>query len=125
MERVMPPRLHLVSLQPQLNDDNQLAIKMIVAGDSADHAIELVRRMEESQRFRDTRIDTQSAAQGGGAAGGDAVQFVIDALYVSTLEARTQQEPAVAKPDVRTKPAKPGSRPKPDARSKPVLGSKG
>ena len=124
MERVMPPRLHLVSLQPQLNDDNQLAIKMIVAGDSADHAIELVRRMEDSQHFRETRIDTQSAAQGGGAAGGDAVQFVIDALYISTLEARTKQEPGTAKPDVRTKPAKPGARPKPDARTKPVLGSK-
>jgi type IV pilus assembly protein PilN len=124
MERVMPPRLHLVSLQPQLNDDNQLVIKMIVAGDSADHAIELVRRMEESQHFRETRIDTQSAAQGGAAAGGDAVQFVIDAMYVSTQDARIKPATEAAKPDVPKKPMKPGSRPKPDARTKPVLGSK-
>lgn len=124
MERVMPPRLHLVSLQPQLNDDNQLVIKMIVAGDSADHAIELVRRMEESQHFRETRIDTQSAAQGGGAAGGDAVQFVIDAMYVSTQDARIKPATEAAKPDVAKKPVKPGSRLKPDARTKPVLGSK-
>ena len=34
LEKVMPPRLHLVSIKPQLNDDNQLAIKMVVAGDS-------------------------------------------------------------------------------------------
>ena len=124
MERVMPPRLHLVSLQPQLNDDNQLVIKMIVAGDSADHAIELVRRMEESQHFRETRIDTQSAAQGGSAAGGDAVQFVIDAMYVSTQDARIKPATEAAKPDAPKKPVKPGSRPKPDARTKPVLGSK-
>lgn len=124
MERVMPPRLHLVSLQPQLNDDNQLVIKMIVAGDSADHAIELVRRMEESQHFRETRIDTQSAAQGGGAAGGDAVQFVIDAMYVSTQDARIKPATEAGKPAGPKKPVKPGSRPNPDARTKPVLGSK-
>jgi type IV pilus assembly protein PilN len=107
MERVMPPRLHLVSLQPQLNDDNQLAIKMMVAGDSPDRAIELVKRMEESQHFRETRIDTQTASQG--SSGGDAVQFVINALYVSVQDSRTKQE---------SSPTKPGSRTKHDPRSK-------
>src|ERR1700747_1624797 len=41
LERVMPPRLHLVSIQPELNADNQLAIKMVGAGDSPERAIEL------------------------------------------------------------------------------------
>jgi type IV pilus assembly protein PilN len=112
LERVMPPRLHLVSIQPQLNDDNQLAIKMIVAGDSPERAIELVKRMEESQHFRETRIDTQTAAQGGGS---DSVQFGINALYVSVQDSGTKQE-SHTKPDSRTKPV---SRPKPDSRSKP------
>jgi type IV pilus assembly protein PilN len=82
LEKVMPPRLHLVSIQPQLNEDNQLAIKMIVAGDSSERAIELVRRMEESKHFRETRIETQSYA----VQGGDTVQFGIGALYVPTRE---------------------------------------
>ena len=115
MERVMPDRLHLVSLQPQLNDDNQLVIKMVVAGDSAEHAIELVKRMEESQHFRETRIDTQSAAQGGAGGGGDAVQFTIDALYVSTWDAPAKVEPAAT-------PSKPAVRPKPKGMPKPVPG---
>jgi type IV pilus assembly protein PilN len=121
MERVMPPRLHLVSLQPQLNDDNQLAIKMVVAGDSAEHAIELVKRMEESQHFRETRIDTQNAAQGGAAAGGDAVQFGINALYVSAQDSHTQAVASPAKPASLPKSGlrilKPGSGTKVDARS--------
>src|SRR5215831_7528797 len=36
LEKVMPPRVHLVSISPQLNDDNQLELKMTVAGDSRD-----------------------------------------------------------------------------------------
>ncbi len=82
LEKVMPPRLHLVSIQPQLNEDNQLAIKMMVAGDSPERAIELVRRMEDSKHFRETRIETQS--RGGGA--GEEVQFGIVALYIPSYE---------------------------------------
>lgn len=79
LEKVMPPRVHLVSIQPQLNEDNQLAIKMVVAGDSTERAIELVRRMEESKHFRETRIESQSQT---GQPGADNVQTEIGALYV-------------------------------------------
>src|SRR5215469_13672094 len=48
LEHVMPKRLHLVSIQPQMIEDNQLAIKMVVAGDSRADALQLVRRMEDS-----------------------------------------------------------------------------
>jgi Tfp pilus assembly protein PilN len=82
LERVMPARIHLVSIQPQLNDDNQLAIKMVVAGDSSERAIELVRRMEDSQHFRETRIENYGTATQ--QQGGDTVQVAIDALYVPT-----------------------------------------
>jgi hypothetical protein len=79
LEKVMPPRVHLVSIQPQLNEDNQLAIKMLVAGDSTERAIELVRRMEESKHFRETHIESQSQT---GQPGPDNVQTQIGALYV-------------------------------------------
>jgi len=81
LERVMPPKIHLVSIQPQLNDNNQLEIKMIVAGESSEKALELVKRMEDSKHFHETRIDHQGAAnvQPGSS---DTVQFQINALYV-------------------------------------------
>src|SRR6202162_5084320 len=56
LEKVMPPRVHLMSINPQLDEDNQLGLKMTVAGDSRDRAIELARRMEESRRFAQTNI---------------------------------------------------------------------
>ncbi len=57
LERVMPARLHLVSIQPAMAPGNQLEIKMVVAGESRERALELVRKMESSQRFQQTQIE--------------------------------------------------------------------
>ncbi|MGA7379502.1 MAG: PilN domain-containing protein [Terriglobales bacterium] len=91
LERVMPPRLHVISIQPEFAPDNELAIKLVVAGDSRDRALDLVRKMEESQHFQQTQIEQESAEAGSGATAGDTVKFNISALYVSgaTLPAST------------------------------------
>ena len=60
LEKVMPARVHLVSIHPELDEDNQLKLKMMVAGDSRDRAIELARRMEDSRRFTQTYIETET-----------------------------------------------------------------
>jgi len=78
MERVMPPRVHLVSIHPQLNDDNQLVLKMSVAGDSRDRAIELMRRMEETRAFAQTQIDNEEHLINAG----DNIKIDINAIYV-------------------------------------------
>jgi Tfp pilus assembly protein PilN len=86
LERLMPPKIHLVSIAPELNEDNQLAIKMVVAGDSAERAFELVRRMEGSKHFRETRIEGQISQQGV-----EGVQVSILALYVPIFEQETSR----------------------------------
>jgi Tfp pilus assembly protein PilN len=84
LEKVMPPRVHVVSISPELDEDNQLALKMVVAGDSRDRAIELARRMEESRRFAQTAIlraahsDSQT---------GDTELVEIAAVYVPEVSA--------------------------------------
>jgi Tfp pilus assembly protein PilN len=80
LEKVMPPRVHLVSISPQLDEDNQLALKMTVAGDSRDRAVELARRMEESRRFAQTRIMSEHSVPQSQT--GDSEQFEIAALYI-------------------------------------------
>jgi type IV pilus assembly protein PilN len=80
LERVMPPRLHVVSIQPEMASDNQLAIKLVVAGESRERALELVRKMESSQRFQQTQIEQESTQNG--QTPGDNVQFNISASYV-------------------------------------------
>jgi type IV pilus assembly protein PilN len=94
LEKVMPARLHLVSIHPELDEDNQLKVKMMVAGDSRERAIELARRMEDSRRFSQTYIYTEHIAT---AHTGDSVEVGIDAIYVpQTGVPQTGSEPAPA-----------------------------
>src|SRR5579885_3519262 len=79
LEKVMPPRVHLVSISPELDEDNQLALKMTVAGDSRDRAVELARRMEESRRFAQTRVKAETFVL---SQTGDNEQFDMTAIYI-------------------------------------------
>jgi type IV pilus assembly protein PilN len=83
LERVMPTRLHVVSIQPAMAPDNQLEIKLVVAGESRDRALELVRKMEGSQHFQQTQIQQESNQRG--QTPGDNVQFDISAVYVGEM----------------------------------------
>jgi type IV pilus assembly protein PilN len=60
LEQVMPPNLHVVSLRPELSDENQMKLEMKVVGDSRSAAIELVHRMEGSKHFRDAQLLTEA-----------------------------------------------------------------
>jgi type IV pilus assembly protein PilN len=79
LERVMPPRVHLTAISPQLDEDNELVMKMTVAGDSYDRAIELARRMEDSHRFVQTAIVRAAHVE---QQNGDNEQVEIAAIYI-------------------------------------------
>lgn len=97
LEKVMPPRVHLMSINPQLDEDNQLGLKMTVAGDSRDRAIELARRMEESRRFSQTNIIAENSK---GSSTGDTEQFDIVAIYIPEPP---NADAAPPKPETRSK----------------------
>ena len=87
LERVMPAHLHVVSIRPDLSKDNNIEIKMVVGGDNSEQARDLVRKMEASKRFKDTRIDSERTSEdreGGGNT--DRVTFDITAFYVPSDE---------------------------------------
>jgi len=94
LERVMPPRVHVVSIHPELAIDNELAIRLVVAGDSRERALELVRKMESSTHFHQTEIEQESVENGQGRNSADAVKFDISALYVPGVQTRNQSEGA-------------------------------
>lgn len=93
LERVMPPGLHVVSIHPELTADNELEIKIQVAGESRERAIELAQKMEQSDHFQQTRIDEENS-ESGSSNPGDAVQFHISALYVPGIESKNPQRSA-------------------------------
>ena len=92
LEKVMPARVHLEAITPQLDEDNQLGLKMTVAGDSRDRALELARRMEESQRFSQTQVKAGHFAQ---SSTGDNEEFEIVAIYIPEPPTPATETPKV------------------------------
>jgi type IV pilus assembly protein PilN len=102
LEKVMPSRVHLVSINPELDEDNQLELKMTVGGDSRDRAIELARRMEESRRFAQTSIVSERSTDSNT---GDKEQIDISAVYIP--ETPTEMKAASTSSRPAPAPAKP------------------
>jgi type IV pilus assembly protein PilN len=84
LERVMPAHLHVVSIHPDMSKDNNLEIKLVVAGESREQALDLVRKMEGSKRFKQTQIESERSETQ--PVNGDRVRFDISALYIPSAE---------------------------------------
>jgi type IV pilus assembly protein PilN len=84
MERIMPPNIHVVSIKPDYTLNNELVVHMVVATDSRDRAVELVKRMEKSSRFREPQIvaETVTTNSSDQSAGPSNIQFDIASVYV-------------------------------------------
>jgi type IV pilus assembly protein PilN len=61
LEKIMPAHVQVVSIRPELNADGQLQFTLSVASDKRDDAIELVRRMESSPRFREPQMMSEKS----------------------------------------------------------------
>lgn len=107
LEKVMPSRVHLVSISPELDENNELTLKMTVASDSYDRAVELQRRLEESRRFAQTAITAVRHVE---SQTGDTEQIEMASIYIPELPNEpippTQTKP-VAKPKSKTPAPKP------------------
>jgi len=87
LQRIMPARAYLSAVRPELTADNRLKLKLDILGDKHDNALELLQRMEKSERFRGPKLltDTSTKDQKTGAT-----------LY--KLEIETYYTPAGASP---------------------------
>lgn len=90
LENIMPPRLHVTAIRPEINADDQLQLHLTVVGSSRESAIALVRRLEQSPHFTQAQVQQENARQTTGG-GGDAVQFEILAIYLPAF-ARPQKQ---------------------------------
>jgi type IV pilus assembly protein PilN len=89
LEQVMPAHLHVISIRPEISEDQNVQLKLVVGGETREQALDLVRKMESSKHFKQTRIDAEKFAseQQNGNGNSDRVQFDISALYVPSTEA--------------------------------------
>jgi hypothetical protein len=99
LEQIMPPRLHVVSISPELQANNTVEVHLSVAGTSREAAVELVKRLEQSPSFREARIVEESsivAREVGKESSGDTVQFHLTAVYVPQSGGQRAQNAAAS-----------------------------
>ena len=65
LEQVMPPNLHVVSLHPELNEQNQMELEMRVICETRAAAVELVHRMEGSRHFQGAQLVEERSGESG------------------------------------------------------------
>ena len=94
LEKLMPSGLQVSSITPKLNDAHELEVQLVVNGYSRSRAIELVRQLENSPRFADAEVRSESElssntgrAAVNSAGANPAVQFTISAIYVPSAPA--------------------------------------
>jgi type IV pilus assembly protein PilN len=80
LERVMPSNLHVVSLRPEINDQNQMQLDMKVAGDNRLAAVELVHRMESSRHFQGAQLVQETTGEGAGVTASVIAVYVPDPM---------------------------------------------
>jgi type IV pilus assembly protein PilN len=106
MEKIVPPNLHVVSMKPDYSKTNDLVVHMVVATDSRDRAVELVRHMEKSNHFRNAQVVAEAVVTNTSdqSSGGGNIQFDIAAIYVPSGQDNDQEAEAgtKAKPDEKT-----------------------
>jgi type IV pilus assembly protein PilN len=108
LETVLPIGVEVTSIEPAVNADGDVIIRLRVSGDR-DKAVLLVRNLERSKRFLSPRLNSESsqtkegngnnnnASFAGGAAAGTGVEFEILADYNPLPEGEAYAKPKAAK----------------------------
>lgn len=81
LEGIIPAHLHVTGIQPKVNEDGQLELRLSVSGSSREAAIEVLRRLEQSSHFVQPQIDSETT-QTEAAKSGDRIQYSITAIYI-------------------------------------------
>lgn len=87
LERILPSGIQVTAIQPAINENGQMEIRLTAAGPSRDRAIDLVSRMESSPHFRNAMIRSDAVAQGQDQNNPQVTyRFDISAIYVPSYE---------------------------------------
>jgi hypothetical protein len=60
LQKIMPARAYVSSVHPEITLDNRLKLTLLIKGDTHDNGLELVKKMEKSERFRGAAISSES-----------------------------------------------------------------
>jgi Tfp pilus assembly protein PilN len=59
LQRIMPARAYVSTVHPEITLDNRLKLTLGIRGDTHENGLELVKKMEKSERFRTPKISAE------------------------------------------------------------------
>lgn len=80
LQRIMPGRAYVISVKPELTQDNRVKLTLQIAAEQHGNAIDLVKRMESSPRFKQPEITAESA-QKDSRTGASTIKLEIQTFY--------------------------------------------
>lgn len=94
LEQIMPPRVQVVGIHPQLKPDGTLLIQFTIAAERREDAVEFVRKLEGSPHFAEPELTRESDKRAGlglsgpgpSGAGPTGTVFEVLAYYVRGAE---------------------------------------
>jgi hypothetical protein len=63
LQKIMPARAYLSSVHPEITQDKRLKLTLIIVGDTYSNGLELVQKMEKSERFRGPQITAETTVK--------------------------------------------------------------
>lgn len=84
LEKIMPGRAYLVSVQPTLTPEKRLDLKLTIDADSHENGIELQKKMEHSEHFYLPKIVSEGVRLNQSPGSTPVTEFVIETFYTPT-----------------------------------------
>jgi Tfp pilus assembly protein PilN len=87
LQRIMPARAYLSSVHPEVTKDNRLKLSLVIVGDTHANGLELVQKIEKSDRFRGPTTFTGETTQKDQRTGAQVYKFDIETYYTPATAA--------------------------------------
>jgi len=83
LQKIMPGRVYVISIAPELTPENQLKLRMTIGGDNSEDLNTLVKKMEGSRKFRHTELKAQTIQKESRPGAPPLHKFEIETFYTS------------------------------------------
>lgn len=85
LQKILPGRVYVISVAPELTKDNQLKLKLSIGGEKYEDLNTLVKRMEDSHKFRGTELESEQVQKDSRPGAPPLHKFEIETFYTPGL----------------------------------------
>jgi Tfp pilus assembly protein PilN len=82
LQKLMPGRAYVSSVAPSLGPDNVFKVKLAIVGEKYENALELVKKMENSERFHNPKIISERVAKDRQSGATQQFEIEIETAYI-------------------------------------------